>query len=75
MTKIKINLIDGRSMTAELDEQVAPITVANFLKLVDSNFYNGLIFHRVIPGYLISYAQNSPRSLFRVCRQDREWGI
>ena len=26
-------------------------------------------------GYLISYAQNSPRSLFRVCRQDREWGI
>ena len=28
-----------------------------------------------IVGYLISYAQNSPRSLFRVCRQDREWGI
>ena len=40
-------------MTAELDEQVAPITVANFLKLVDSNFYNGLIFHRVIPNFMI----------------------
>ena len=53
MTKIKINLIDGRSMTAQLDEQSAPITVENFLKLVDSNFYNGLIFHRVIPGFMI----------------------
>ncbi|MCX4362854.1 MAG: peptidylprolyl isomerase [Clostridia bacterium] len=53
MTKVKINLIDGRSMTAELDEQAAPITVANFLKLVDSGFYNGLIFHRVIPDFMI----------------------
>lgn len=53
MTKVKINLIDGRSMTAQLDEQAAPITVENFLKLVDSNFYNGLIFHRVIPGFMI----------------------
>ena len=53
MTKIKINLADGRSMTAQLDESAAPITCANFLKLVDSNFYNGLIFHRVIPNFMI----------------------
>ncbi len=53
MTKIKINLTDGRSMTAQLDESAAPITCANFLKLVDSNFYNGLIFHRVIPNFMI----------------------
>ena len=33
------------------------------------------ICNDVFTGYLISYAQNSPRSLFRVCRQDREWGI
>lgn len=52
-TKIQINLSDGRSMKAELYEDVAPITVANFLKLVDDNFYNGLIFHRVIPGFMI----------------------
>lgn len=53
MTKIKINLTDGRSMTAQLDESAAPITCANFLKLVYSNFYNGLIFHRVIPNFMI----------------------
>lgn len=53
MTKIKINLSDGRSMTAVLDEKSAPITCENFLKLVDSNFYTGLIFHRVIPNFMI----------------------
>lgn len=53
MTKIKINLLDGRSMTAELDGQAAPITVENFLKLADSGFYNGLIFHRVISDFMI----------------------
>lgn len=53
MTKIQIQLIDGRVMNAELDENSAPITVQNFLKLIDKSFYNGLIFHRVIPGFMI----------------------
>ena len=37
----------------ELFGDKAPITVGNFLKLVDSGFYNGLIFHRVIPDFMI----------------------
>jgi peptidyl-prolyl cis-trans isomerase A (cyclophilin A) len=41
------------SITLELDPQQAPITVANFLGYVDSGFYDGTIFHRVIPGFMI----------------------
>lgn len=37
----------------ELDAQRAPLTVANFLTYVDSGFYNGTIFHRVIPGFMV----------------------
>ena len=37
----------------ELDRAKAPITVANFLQYIDDGFYNGLIFHRVIPGFMI----------------------
>jgi len=40
-------------ITIELDRTKAPITVANFLKYVDSGFFDGLIFHRVIPGFMI----------------------
>jgi peptidyl-prolyl cis-trans isomerase A (cyclophilin A) len=40
-------------ITIEFDRTKAPITVDNFLKYVDSGFYDGLIFHRVIPGFMI----------------------
>jgi len=40
-------------ITLELDRVKAPITVDNFLKYVDSGFYDNLIFHRVIPGFMI----------------------
>ncbi|WP_435005949.1 peptidylprolyl isomerase [Tundrisphaera lichenicola] len=40
-------------ITLELDRAKAPITVENFLKYVDSGFYDGLIFHRVIPRFMI----------------------
>jgi len=40
-------------ITVELDPAKAPITVENFLKYVDDGFYNGLVFHRVIPDFMI----------------------
>lgn len=53
MVKIQIRLRDNRVMNAELDEVSAPITVANFLKLIDEDFFTGLIFHRVIKNFMI----------------------
>ena len=43
----------GGAITIELYPEIAPNTVANFVNLVESGFYNGLIFHRVIPGFMI----------------------
>ncbi|MBE7056516.1 MAG: peptidylprolyl isomerase [Ruminococcaceae bacterium] len=44
---------NGGKITLELMPEVAPITVENFEKLVKEGFYNGLIFHRVIRGFMI----------------------
>ena len=44
---------DGGVIDLELDEKAAPVTVENFLKLVNMKFYDGTIFHRVIPGFMI----------------------
>lgn len=51
--KIKITMENGGEITAELYPDVAPITVENFVNLVKDGFYDGLIFHRVIPGFMI----------------------
>ena len=51
--KIKITVRDLGEMTAELYADKAPNTVKNFLSLVDSGFYTGMIFHRVISGFMI----------------------
>jgi cyclophilin family peptidyl-prolyl cis-trans isomerase len=40
-------------ITVELDRAKAPITVENYLKYVDDHFYDGLIFHRVMPGFMV----------------------
>ncbi|MBQ1522157.1 MAG: peptidylprolyl isomerase [Erysipelotrichaceae bacterium] len=50
---VVIEMNDGGIMKLELDEVNAPITVANFLKLVNEHFYDGLIFHRVIKNFMI----------------------
>lgn len=50
---IRITFENGKIIELELDEGAAPLTVANFLKLVGSGFYNGLGFHRIIPGFMI----------------------
>ena len=46
-------MADGRTMTAELYPEKAPNTVNNFISLANKGFYDGLIFHRVIPGFMI----------------------
>ncbi len=52
-TNIVIKLADGGEIKLELYPDIAPITVENFVSLVNKGFYNGLIFHRVIPGFMI----------------------
>lgn len=50
---IEIQVKDYGTIKAELDGDTAPITVANFLKLAESGFYDGLTFHRIIDGFMI----------------------
>ena len=50
---VKFEMENGKVITAELYPEIAPNTVANFVNLVEQGFYNGLIFHRVIPGFMI----------------------
>ena len=51
--KIKITITDYGTITAELYPEKAPETVKNFLSLAESGFFEGLVFHRVIPGFMI----------------------
>jgi peptidyl-prolyl cis-trans isomerase B (cyclophilin B) len=52
MSKVKIST-DRGDMIAELYDNETPITVGNFLKLINDGFYDGLNFHRVIPNFVI----------------------
>ena len=51
--KIKIVVKNYGTMVAELYPEMAPLTVANFLKLANEKFFDGLIFHRVIAGFML----------------------
>jgi len=53
MKYVQIEMENGDIMKGELYPEIAPITVENFIKLVEDGFYDGLIFHRVIPGFMI----------------------
>ena len=53
MKKFTIEMENGGVMTGELYENIAPAIVENFEKLANEGFYDGLIFHRVIPGFMI----------------------
>jgi len=50
---VTIEMENGSKMIAELYPEVAPNTVNNFIQLVKTGFYDGIIFHRVIPGFMI----------------------
>ena len=53
MKLVTFTMENGDVMKAELYPEIAPETVENFEKLVKSGFYDGLTFHRVIPGFMI----------------------
>ena len=50
---VVIEMDNGGIIRIEVDEKAAPITAANFLKLVKEGFYDGLTFHRVISGFMV----------------------
>ena len=52
MNKVCIELLNGKKMIVELYDEIAPLTVKNFLKLVDEDFYKGIVFHRVIKDFM-----------------------
>lgn len=53
MKAVRIEMENGDVMRAELYPEIAPETVKNFVDLVEKGFYDGTIFHRVIPGFMI----------------------
>lgn len=50
---VTFNMKDGSIIKAELYPEIAPISVNNFISLIGQNYYDGLIFHRVIKGFMI----------------------
>lgn len=50
---VTFEMENGGKMVAELYPEIAPNTVNNFISLINDKFYDGLIFHRVIPGFMI----------------------
>jgi len=50
---VTIEMASGKKIEIELYPEIAPNTVRNFVLLVNKGFYNGVIFHRVIPGFMI----------------------
>ena len=50
---VTIEMENGNKIKIELYPDIAPETVKNFVSLVDKGFYDGIIFHRVIPGFMI----------------------
>ncbi len=53
MANVRISVKNYGTIDIELDEKSAPLTVQNFLSLVESHFYDGLTFHRIIDGFMI----------------------
>jgi len=50
---VTMTMADGGEVTIELMPEIAPNTVNNFISLAEDGFYDGLIFHRVIPGFMV----------------------
>ena len=63
---IEIEMQNGKVIKAELYPEIAPITVENFKKLIDENFFDGLVFHRVIEGFMIQTGDPYSRDTAKV---------
>ena len=50
---VTIEMENGKKIVAELYPNIAPNTVKNFVSLIEKGYYNGVGFHRVIPGFMI----------------------
>lgn len=61
--KAVIKLQDGGSIGLELYPDIAPISTENFLKLAREGFYNGVTFHRVVPGFVIQGGDPNTRDM------------
>lgn len=64
---IKIHVKGFGTMTAELYPEKAPLTVANFLSLIEKKFFDGLIFHRVIAGFMLQGGGYTPDMQHKEC--------
>ena len=68
---VTIEMQDGGVITCELYPDIAPQSVYNFIALANADFYDGLIFHRVIPGFMIqasaSRASSPPTASPTIC--------
>ena len=62
---VTFEMENGDIMKAELYPEIAPNTVNNFISLVQNGFYDGLIFHRVIRGFMIQGG----------CRMEQAWAV
>ena len=63
---VTITMTNGDVMKAELYPEIAPNTVNNFISLVQKGFYDGLIFHRVISGFMIQGGDPQAESVWRM---------
>ena len=67
MNKIIITMENGDVMEAELYPEKAPITVENFLKLIEDKFFDGLVFHRIIEGFMIQGGGFDKNGIHKEC--------
>ena len=76
---VTFTMENGDVFTAELYPETAPNTVANFVTLVEKGFYNGLIFHRVIPGFMIQGGDPTGTGMggpgYSICGEFRTNGV
>ena len=66
--QVELHVKDYGVITLELDKEKAPKSVANFLSYVDKGHYNGTIFHRVIPGFMVQGGGMEPGMTQKPCQ-------